>query len=234
MSGPVQAHPLAAAVHLAFARVEVHLVNAQVVHAEGVEHIIAPLLKLPEQIPPLQGGHDEICRRLQHIRRVLQRLHGGIIHTVKADDPLPVVQGHHHKGVDALPLQVLILKRIRLPNILHVLYDDMPADAEIPVPAGAHLRGDILKVLLFRFHPGVHPLIGVVVAAGLVLLKDIGPLSIQRFSQVLQQHPKRLIRGLLQQSDTKTLVDNGLQILNASHAAVLLMSLYDRSAFSSR
>ena len=108
----------------------------------------------------------------------------------------------------------------------------MPADAEIPIPAGAHLRGDILKVLLFRLYPICHPLIGVVVAAGLVLLKDIGPLSVQGLSQVLQQHPKRLIRGFLQQGDTKSFIDDGLQILNASHTAVQLVSLHDRSAFS--
>ena len=195
---------------------------------------IAPLLKLPEQIAPLQGGHNKVCRRLEHIRCVFQRLHRGIIHTVKTDDPFPVVQRNYHKRLDLLPLQVLVLKRLRLPNILHVLNDDMPADAEIPVPAGAHLRRDVLKVLPLRLHPGGHPLIGVVVPAGLVLLKDIGPLPVQRLSQVLQQHLKRLIRGLLQQSDTEALVDNGLQILNVAHPAVLLMNPHDRSALSGR
>ena len=33
---------------------------------------IAPFLKLPEQIAPLQGGHDKIRRRLEHIRRIFQ------------------------------------------------------------------------------------------------------------------------------------------------------------------
>ena len=193
---------------------------------------IAAFLQLPEQIAPLQRGYDKVRRRLEHIRRVFQRLSRGIVHAVKADDLFPIVQGDHHKGVDALPRQLLVLKGLHLPNILHVLNDDMSPNAEILIPTGAYLRGDILKVLLFRLHAIRHPLIGVVVAAGLVLLKYIGPLPLQGFPQVLQQYLKGLIRGLRQQSDTKALVDDGLQILNALHAAVLLVCLDHRSAFS--
>ena len=86
----------------------------------------------------------------------------------------------------------------------------MPPDAEIPVPAGAHLRRDVLQRRLFRLHPGGRPLIGVVIAAGCVALKDIGPLPVQRLSQVLQQDLQGLVRRLLQQGDAEALIDNGL------------------------
>ena len=227
---PIHAQPFAAAVNLALARVEVHLIDAQVVHAEGVEHGIAPLLELPDQVAPLQGGYNKIRRGLEHVRRVLQRPHGGIVHAVKADDPFAVIQGNHHQGVNPLPLQVLILKRVRLPNILQAFNDDMLADAELPVPACAHLRGDVLEALLFRLHPVGRPFVGVVVAAGLVLLEYIRPLPVQRLPQMLQQHLQGLIRRFLQQGNAKALVDDGLQILNAAHAAVLLAGPGSRSA----
>ena len=124
--------------------------------------------------------------------------------------------------MDVLPLQILILKGVSLPDIFQAFDDNVPANTELPIPACTHLRGNILKVFLFRFYPVSHPLIGVVVTAGLILLKYIGPFSGQCFSQMFQQHFQRLVRGLLQQSDTKTLIDDGFQILNVAHAAVLL------------
>ena len=67
VGGPIQPHLFAAAVDLTFACVKVHLIDAQVVHTEGMEHVIAPLLKLPEQVAAFQGGYDKVCRRLEHI-----------------------------------------------------------------------------------------------------------------------------------------------------------------------
>ena len=52
MGGPIQTALFAAPVYLAFPRVQVYLIDAQIVHTEGMENIIAPLLQLPEQIPP--------------------------------------------------------------------------------------------------------------------------------------------------------------------------------------
>ena len=134
--------------------------------------------------------------------------------------------------MNALPLQVLVLKRFRLPNVLQALNDDVPAHAELLIPAGTNLRRDVLKALLLRPYAFGRPLVGVVVAPGLVLLEYVGPLSVQRFSQVLQQHLQRLIRRLLQQGNAKALVDDGLQILNALYAAVPLMGPGGRSALS--
>ena len=54
----------------------------------------------------------------------------------------------------------------------------------------------------------------------------------QRFSQVLQQHLQRLVRRFLQQGDAKPLVDDGLQILNAPHTAVLLAAPASRRGFT--
>ena len=119
--------------------------------------------------------------------------------------------------MDALPLQVVILEGVCLSDVFQILNDDVLADAEIAIPAGAYLRGDVLKMVLFGRHPAGYPLIGVVVAAGLVPLKDVGPLSAQRLSQVLQQHIQRLVRSFFQQGDAEALVDDGLQILNALH-----------------
>ena len=230
---PIQPYPFAVPIDLTLACIEVHLIDAQIVYAEGMEHIIAPLLELPEQIAPLQGGHDKICRGLEHIRGVFQRPHVGVVHTVKADDPLSVIEGDHHEGADALPLQVLILEGVGLPDVLHILDDDMLADPEVPIPAGAYLRRDVLEVLLFRLHPVGRPLIGVVVSAGAVLFEDIGPFPIQRLPQMLQQHLQRLVRRLLQQSGAKALVDDRLQVLDALHLTVPLADLSGWSAFSS-
>ena len=47
-------------------------------------------------------------------------------------DPFAVIKGHHHKGMDTLPLQVLVLKGISPLDILQVLNDNVPADTEIP------------------------------------------------------------------------------------------------------
>ena len=124
--------------------------------------------------------------------------------------------------MDALPLQILILKRIRLPDLLQIPDHDMFAYAELLIPARTHLRGNILKISLFRLRSFGHPFIGIVVAACLVLLEDISPLPMQRFSQMLKQHFQRLIRRLLQQSNAESLIDHGLQILHALHPAVLL------------
>ena len=230
---PIHFHLPAAAVNLTFARVEVHLIDAQIVHAEGVEHVIAPFLKLPDQVAPLQGRHNKVRRRLEHIGRIFQRLHGGIVHTIKADDLFSVIQGNHHKGMHALTLQVLVLKRIRLPDILQASDDDVLADAKLSIPACAHLRGDVLEALLFRLHPVGRPFIGVVVTAGLVLLKYVGPLSVQRISQILQQYRQRLVRRLLQQGSAKALVDDGLQVLNALYVAVPFLNPGSRSVLPS-
>jgi len=47
-SGPIDACLFTAAVGLTFACVKIYLINAKVVHAEGVEYIVAALLKHPE------------------------------------------------------------------------------------------------------------------------------------------------------------------------------------------
>ena len=65
--GPVHAQPFVIPIDLTPACIEVHLTNPQIVHAEGMEHIMAPLLKLPDQIPTFQGRYDEVCRRLKDI-----------------------------------------------------------------------------------------------------------------------------------------------------------------------
>ena len=135
--------------------------------------------------------------------------------------------------MDALPLQILILQWVRLPNVLQALNHNVLAHAELPVPACAHLRGDVLQALLLRLYPICRPLIGVVIAAGLILLKYVRPLPIQRLSQVLQQHLQRLIRRLLQQGDAQALIDDGLQILNALYTAVPPQGLRSGSALPS-
>ena len=134
--------------------------------------------------------------------------------------------------MNALTLQILVLKGSVLPDVFQPLDDNMLAGAEIPVPAGAHLSGNILKVFLFRLHPIGHPFIGVVIAAQLVLFKYVGPLPVQRLSQMHQEHIQRIIRSLLQQGHPKALVDDNLQILNAPHITVPLMGLHGWDAFS--
>ena len=88
-----------------------------------------------------------------------------------------------------------------------------------------------MQIILLRLHALSRPFVGIVVAPGRVPLKNIGPISMQRFSQVLQQHLQRLVRRFLQQGDAKPLVDYGLQILNSLHTAVLLMALRGQRTF---
>lgn len=57
------------------------------------------------------------------------------------DNLLAVIQGDRHKGMDALPFQVLMLKRLRFPDIFQAFNDDVLADTELLIPAGAYLRG---------------------------------------------------------------------------------------------
>ncbi len=229
---PIHTHLLAVPVYLAFICIEIHLVDAQIIHTERMKHIIAPLLKLADQVPPLQGRYDKIGGSLEHIRCILQGLCRQIVHTVKPDKPFAVIKGNYNKRMNLLPLQVLIRKRIRFPDILQTPNDDMPADAEIPIPVGTHLRRNILQILLFRLHSFCRPLIGIVIPTRLIPLKDISPLSLKRFPQMLQQHLQRLIRRLLQQGHTKPLIDDSLQILNAFHPAVLTTVPVNRHFFT--
>ena len=186
-----------------------------------MKDIIAALLKLTHQIAPFQGRYDEVCRSLEHIRCVFQRLYRRIIHAVKSNQLFAVIERNHHKGMNLLPFQILILKGLALADLFQVFNDNMFPDAEIPVPTGAHLRRDILKILLFRLHPVGRPLISIVIAAGLVPLEYVGSLPVQCLSQMLQQHLQRLIRSLLLQGNAKALIDDGFQILDALYFAVL-------------
>ena len=191
---------------------------------------IAPLLKLPDQITPLQGGYNKVGRSLEHVGRVLQRLHRGIVHAVEADDPAAVIEGDHHKGVDGLLLQILVLEGVALMNILQTLDDNMLAHAEVPIPAGAHLRRDMLQIADLRLHAVGGPLVGVVVIAGLAVFKDVSTIPVQRFPQVFEQYLQGLVRRLRQQRDAQALVDDGLQVLDALY--IVVMGFDGRSALS--
>ena len=89
-------------------------------------------------------------------------------------------------------LQVLLkylgkaLKGIALFYIFQVLNNNMSANAKIPIPAGTHFPGNILKILLLWLHSISHPLIGVVISTRFILLKDIGSFSVQCFSQIFK------------------------------------------------
>ena len=67
MKGPVHAYPFAVSIGFTFACVEIYLIDAQIVHAEGMENIITAILELSDQVTAFQGGYDKICRSLQHI-----------------------------------------------------------------------------------------------------------------------------------------------------------------------
>ena len=70
----------------------------------------------------------------------------------------------------------------------------MLSNAELLIPACTDLRRNILEIHLLRLHSFGRPLIGIVITARLILLKDIGTFPVQRFSQMFQQHLKGLIR----------------------------------------
>ena len=67
-----------------------------------MENIVAPLLKLTEQIAPFQGGHNKICRRLKHIGSIFDGLHRRIVHAVKSDNLIAVIERHYHKRMNIL------------------------------------------------------------------------------------------------------------------------------------
>ena len=67
MNRPIHAVSFGVPVCFAFPCVKIHLINAQIVHAEGMEHLIAPLLKLPDQVTPFERGYDKVRRSLEHI-----------------------------------------------------------------------------------------------------------------------------------------------------------------------
>ena len=134
--------------------------------------------------------------------------------------------------MDPLSLQILILKRIGLTDVLQALDHNMPANTEISIPAGTYLRRKILKILLFRLHSVSHPFIGVIIAASHVLFKYVSSFPMQCSAQMLQQHIQRLIRRFFQQRNTKALVDDSLQILNTPHIIMLLTIPGHRRTFT--
>ena len=185
MGGPIHHQLFAVSVDLTLVRVKVHLIDTNIVHTESMENIVAPFLKLTYQIAPFQGRHDKIRRGLEHIGCILQRLYGRIVYAVKADDLLTVIKRNHYERVDALLFQILVLKRIGLADIFHIPDDDVSADAEIPIPACAYLRRNVLEVILFRGDTVGYPFVGIIVAAGFVPLKYVGSFSVQRLAQML-------------------------------------------------
>ena len=194
----IHAHLLVVPVDFAFTCVEVYLKDVQIVYTEGMENVIASFLEFADQIAPFQGRYNKVCRSLEHIRCVFQRLHRRVVHAVKADDLLTVIEGNHYKRADILQLQSLIRKGVGSLDIFQVLDDYIPSDAEIPIPAGTHFRRDILKIFFLWLYPVGYPLISVVIASGFVPFKYIGTFPVQRFSQILQQHCQRLVRSFLQ------------------------------------
>ncbi len=69
---PGRSHLFVVSVYLTFIRIEIQLIDAQIIHAEGMENVITLLLKFANQIAPLQRRYDKICRRLKHIRCIFQ------------------------------------------------------------------------------------------------------------------------------------------------------------------
>ena len=229
---PIPSQPFIVPVYLAFICVEVYLINAQIIHAEGVKDIKTPLLQFTDQIPPFQGGHNKICRSLKHIRRVLKRLYGRIIHAVKADNLFFVIKRNYHKGMNVLAFQSFILKRGLLADIFQISDDDMSSDAEIPVPGSAYLRRYVLKAFPFRRNSVCCPLIGIIVSAKAVPLKYVGTFPVKRFSQMLEQYLQRLVRSRLKQGDAESFIDDGLQILNVPDTALRFLFLNMRRTFT--
>ncbi len=64
---------------------------------------MTPLLKLTDQIALFQGGHNKICRRLKHIGGIFKRFHGRIVHAVKTDNLIAVIERYDYKRMNILP-----------------------------------------------------------------------------------------------------------------------------------
>ena len=93
-------------------QVKIYLINAQIIHAERLQDIVTALLEFPEQIAlfSCRTVYFPVCRT-QRPEKAYRRDKKGVY------DLFPVVKGNHHKRTDALPLQILILQRIRLPYV---------------------------------------------------------------------------------------------------------------------
>ena len=124
--------------------------------------------------------------------------------------------------MDILTFQVFILKRVGFPDIFQIFNDNIFTNTEITVPACTYLSGNILKIFFFRLHPVGYPLIGIIVVARLISFEYVGPFSVKRFSQIFQKNFQRLVRGFLHQSNPKTFIYDGFQILNTLYAIMRL------------
>ncbi len=49
---PIHTHPPAVPVNLILVCVKIHLIDAQIIYAEGMKNVIAPLFKLTNQVAP--------------------------------------------------------------------------------------------------------------------------------------------------------------------------------------
>ena len=118
-----------------------------------------------------------MCHDLQHRLRIVKGTFRRIINPIKTDDLFVVIERHYHKGMDILTLQILVLERVRLPNILQIMDHDVFVFTKVPIPVCADFSRQILKHILCRHHPICHPLIGIVIVALRIPLKNIGTLA---------------------------------------------------------
>ena len=104
MNFPVHPYPLTVPIDLTFSRVEIYLIDPQVIHTKRVQYIVAALLKFPKHVAPLERRYNKVCRRLEDIRRIFERLRRRIVHAIKADNFFPVTERNDYQGMNVLPL----------------------------------------------------------------------------------------------------------------------------------
>ena len=70
---------------------------------------IAHILQQAHQISSFDTWHQKMSHNLKHIRCILQWWRRRIIHTVKSNYFSIIIQRNHHKWMNVLTLQILIL-----------------------------------------------------------------------------------------------------------------------------
>ena len=87
-----------------------------------------------------------------------------------------------------LPLEVLILKRVTLLNVLQICNHYIPVLSKISVPFSTYICLNILQDVLLRLHTDRRPFVGIVIPSKLILLKYICSLSLECLTYILKHN----------------------------------------------
>lgn len=107
----------------------------------------------------------------------------------KSNDFFRIINWHGNNGMDILPLQIFILKRIAQAHLLNIRYLDIFSLLKNVIPVLTDLRRKILEIVDLRWHSRRRPFICIIIPAISVLLKIyvLSPFStFPRYSRIIR------------------------------------------------